>query len=201
MSDCIIIPSCKAYKEVEQQIEDIKRTAPDWEVIFTGLKACAATNRNAGLEMASWHDPQHIIQTDDDISGYFPGWADLLRDALSDCVNMTSARLMHNESTPGIMMNHPVDMSGNYQFVREAVPSSCICFRYGEVYFDNRFNINNIGSGYDDTDGCYRLNQNRKNDLYCICNNVKLIHKNEMKNQREYMPYFEHLFRQKWGIK
>lgn len=201
MPNVIIMPSIKPYKEVAYLAEQIQNTAPNWEFIHTGYYACASVNRNIGLEAAQKYAPEYIIQVDDDIEGYFYGWADLLLDKLTDGINMVSARAMKNAVEPGVMMNHIPDLSKKVQIVHNAVPSMCICFRNDGLRFDNRFNINNLGASYEDLDFSFQLNQKYRNDVYLIHNGVKLIHSNEQKYQSSYTQYFHLLFKEKWGLK
>lgn len=174
----IIIPTCKSQKGIEPFLRKVQESISDnFNILPTCFRASAATNRNFGLNMSM---SEIVIMMDDDIKGFFPGWADELIKPLQNEVVMVSARLMQSKTKPGVMMNITPDLSKQYQSIPEQLlPSACIAFRKDDTRFDEAY----IGSGWEDTDFCYQLNAKYPEGKYLINNDVKLIHKNEMKNQ------------------
>ena len=194
----IIIPTNKELKKLKKQISNIESTVNgDYKVLPTCFKASAATNRNYGLNQAK---SEIVIMLDDDIKGFFHNWANLLIESLQDPdVVMVSARLMHNENKAGLMMNIKPDLSKDVVEVKDRMlPSACIAFRNDGTRFDEAY----IGAGYEDTDFCMQLNEKYPNGKYMIDNRVKLIHKNEMKNQLNgQLMRNKYYFFDKWNVR
>ena len=193
----IIIPTMKPLNKLTKLIDEIKQTTDKskFNIIATCLNASASTNRNCGLNQSK---SKFVIMIDDDIKDLKNGWADLLIKPFTFYNNtvMTSARLMHSKTKPGVMMNIKPDFSNDYVLVKEGcVPSACIAFKKTELRFDEYFK----GSGFEDTDFCLQMNNKFLKGLYFICNNVQVIHKNEQKNQTSH--FFHHnknYYNQKW---
>jgi len=213
MKTDIIIPTNRYIDELTDIIKDIKANTDmsKYNLIVTCLQVSAATNRNYGLIQAN---SEKVIMLDDDISGFYPGWADDMLKPLKDNVMMVSARLMNIPDEVGVMMDIKPDLTKPLQVVNtfydikdsetdktvpvKAVPSACIAFYNDrEVYFDEGY----IGAGFEDTDICFQMCCKYPEKQIVINNECKLIHKNEMKNQlqgqlQKNQLYFQH----KWGL-
>ena len=179
----IIIPSLKTHEELRPMMAEVDRTAElPHRIIATGIRASAAVNRNFGLKCA---DSKIIIQLDDDISGFYPGWdRDLIQPFLHDpTLAMVSARLMTPDGKAGANCAKNFDLNGDYIQVRPqedaVIPSSAIAFRNLGIMFDDRYK----GSGFEDTAFCYEYYFRDKNYKFLISNLCRLIHANEAKNQ------------------
>lgn len=176
----IIIPTCKPPNQIQGLVKEITATAGiDFTVIATCFNVSAATNRNYGLNQAR---SDIVIMIDDDISGLFGGWAGKLVQPLFlyEDIVMVSARLMKSKTKFGVMMNLKVDLSREIVEAPERVlPSACIAFRKDELRFDEAY----IGAGYEDTDFCMQMGEKYLDGRFMVHNGVKVIHKNEMKNQ------------------
>lgn len=201
----IIVPTCKAsVNSVRNQIIQTSGIKP----IVTCKAVSAPTNRNFGLSIALKNCKQDgndiIIMCDDDIKGFYEGWVNDLTKPFFDDKDlvMISARLMHDNNTPGVMMDIVPDLSVDVQYVEtRALPSACIAFKWDcRIWFDESFSVNNKGSGFEDLDFCWQINARNKNSKYAIANKCKLIHKNEQKNQGSYMQIFHQKFKRKWGL-
>jgi hypothetical protein len=196
MKPDILIPTNKPEGKLWRQISAIRKTAPGCRIIPSCFSASAATNRNWTL----LHAGPLVVMVDDDIQGYFPGWAEKLCEPLKDTsVVMVSARLMKPDGkTPGVMMNIPPDLSQEIVTVADRmVPSACIAFRNDGTHYDEAYE----GAGFEDTDHCMQLGAKYPNGVWIIHNGVKLIHKNEMKGQQDYrFQKNRTYYLRKWGI-
>jgi glycosyltransferase involved in cell wall biosynthesis len=169
----ICIPT---FKKNEKQIKDIRRTS-NAEVVVSDQEGSAAFNRNYCLEKAKG---DIIIMVDDDITGFFPGWDEVLIKPLEDpSVSIVSARL-----------NTPMMYDGT-EF--NIVPSACIAFRKTGIRFDENF----VG-GFEDTDFCKQMEQAHPSKHTVINEECKLIHLNEKK--RQHMTEARKVFVKKWGL-
>jgi len=174
----------------------VDATTGDTNIITTGFKTSASTNRNYGLHMST---SEIIIMMDDDIEGFYQGWADELIKPLLDYddVLMVSARLMKPDGTLGIMVGENYDLSKPYvQVNARQLPTACIAFKKTDIRFDETF----IGSGFEDNDFCLQLGIQNRKGIFIINNNVKLVHTNEMKEQGRNWNYNKNYFNQKYGI-
>ena len=96
----ILIPTCRKLAEIIEMVDAIERTAPDCEVVVSGLSASASVNRNYCLESVCVGDV--AIMLDDDIEGFYAGWADSLVLPMADPnVVMVSARLLNPDGSFG----------------------------------------------------------------------------------------------------
>lgn len=205
----IIIPTYKPIKKLKNFLSKLAESISDnYNIITTCFPVSAATNRNYGLNEAT---SDIVIMIDDDIKGFFPGWADKLLEPLEDKnVVMSSARLMHSKTKTGLMMSIIPDLSGKYQTETieygsplkniipiRLLPSACVAFRRNDFRFDEAY----LGAGYEDTDACMQLNEKYPNGVYVINNEVKIIHRNEMKQQLNgQLEHNKRYFHWKWGL-
>lgn len=187
----IIIPTCRTRKEVESLVKEIERlSTAQHNIVVTGYKASAATNRNYGLHNTSG---DIVCMLDDDMRGFYLGWDDDLEYAFKDKdVSIVTARLLNPDGSKGIMMGwqdrYPIEP--NYIEIPEKyIPTACIAFRRTGIFFDENF----IGSGFEDTDFCDMMPGKR-----ILANKCKLVHINETKNQNgEYWKVNESYYKSK----
>lgn len=194
----IIIPTNKYPIQIKRYIHKVEASVNlfNYRVMPTCFQASAAVNRNFGLIKAK---SEIVIMIDDDLSGFSHGWADKLVAPFKDPdVIMVSARLMKTKTQVGPMMSIHPDLSKPIVEVPDQIlPSACIAFRNDGTRFDE---LNYEGAGYEDTDFCYQLNMKYPNGKFLINNDVKLIHKNEMKGSNQ-LKLNEIKFRIKWDKK
>ena len=185
----IIIPTCKKYGDITDLLAEVALYSINCRefIPIYGLEYSAARNRNIGLNKSA---ADFVIMMDDDITDLYPGWDnDLIQELFRQpCVNIVSARLMKDENTPAPMMSNNYDFTQPFVFVKK-VPTACIAFRRTNIRFDENFK----GSGFEDDDFCLQMG-----GKIIIDNRVKVIHKNEMKNQQEYWQYNKEYFEKKW---
>jgi glycosyltransferase involved in cell wall biosynthesis len=194
----ILIPTNKPLKKLTRQINDIKKTVSnEYTISPTCFNVSSPVNRNYSLIHST---SDIVIMIDDDIWGFFPGWADKLIEPFSGSnVVMVSARLMKTKTAYGVMMDIPVDISKPIvESPHDMLPSACIAFRNDGTRFDENY----IGAGFEDTDFCKQLNLKYLQGKFVIHNEVKLIHKNEMKNQLNgQLMRNKYYYMNKWGIR
>lgn len=205
----IIVVSNKTEDELAPQICEIEGYLDSLKfevknLIKTCLPVSASINRNYGLLQA---ESEFVIMIDDDIFGFKHGWIDdMIVPLLSVDHVINSSRLVTPSGEKAIMQ-------GDYrtQDVIQTVPvlpTATIAFR-GELVkslprLNGRehrqvFNEEYIGSGFEDTQFFIEFCTTFQNSRLTINNNVKLIHTNEMKNQRG--KFWEHnklLFNRWW---
>ena len=196
MKPDILIPTNKPEGKLWRQISAIRKTAPGCRIMPSCFSVSAATNRNWTL----YHAGPVVVMVDDDIGGFFPGWAEKLCAPLNDPnVVMVSARLMKPDGTPGAMMDIAPDLSQEIVVVKQRmVPSACIAFHNDGTHYDETY----AGAGFEDTDHCRQLGEKYPDGVWVIHNGVRLIHKNEMKGQGDYrFQQNREYYLRKWGIK
>ncbi len=181
----IIIPTIKAEEELVELISQIKSTVEhDLNLIIVSGNRCEAKNRNIGLDKAKG---KFIIMCDDDTESFPCGWDRDLIDALKHTgASMVGARLLNYDGTLQKTNYRNFDLSKDFVEVRTMI-TACCAFRNTELRFDENYK----GSGYDDTDFCKQLG-----GKFFIVNKVKIVHRNECKNQ--FKKQNKHYFRNKW---
>lgn len=191
MNYSVVIPTCCDYTKVSAQVNEVMETIFLGTKIFpTCTQASASQNRNIAHTSV---DTKYIISLDDDIEGFFPGWAEKLLEPLESDpeIRFVSARLMR----PGgkqfaHMMHSNFDVSKPLEEVPKC-PTSAYAYRKADlnelIFFHNPssvpFDHNFEGSGWEDTALCYDLKKRFPKTKIVVHNDVKLIHRNEMKNQ------------------
>lgn len=203
----IIIPTLKPYEECIDQINEIEQnTRIPHRLIVTCQNESAAVNRNFGLSFAN---SSEVIMCDDDMTGFFPGWAEKLVDHLhiDPLLCMVSARLKNPDGTIPRTCANNTDTSKDLIYVQKTrdsvMASACIAFINKGLKFDERY----IGSGWEDTDYCFQYNVRNPNYKFAIANDCQLIHINEMKRQYEkqdgqtFFQINKAKFYQKWRIR
>jgi len=152
-------------------------------IITTCQDASAAVNRNYGLERAR---SEVVIQVDDDIRGFYPGWwKRLIKPLEAGDVSMVSARLLQKDGSPGPMMfgNQP-DTGVDVESV-PAVPTACCAHLNDGIRFDERF----IKSGYEDTMFCQEVRHRYFDRTIVINNKCTIVHLHEAQGQAETEAY------------
>lgn len=177
MNHCILIPSCKPEDDLSMQIGTILSNDRDLIINYACSKMSAAINRNTCLEFI---DTEYVVMIDDDITGFFSGWSDLLIEPLKNPdVLYVSARLMNASGKPQMVMGFSKDITNPLVEVNIA-PSAAIAFRNDGT----RFCTDYEGSGWEDTDFHFQLKEKYGYNKKVIVNNrVRLTHLHEMKNQ------------------
>lgn len=179
----IIIPTYKNKEDVSELVKEVQmKSTGDFELITTCEKVSAAKNRNIGLNKAS-KDSTHIIMIDDDINSLPYGWNEEMIRPMEEDKNIVtvSGRLLNVDGSVGMTM------SGNYNtkdpiiFLDHGIaPTACIAFVKSNLRFDEAY----VGSGFEDTDFCFQMCQEFPDGKTVINNQVKVVHINEMKEQR-----------------
>lgn len=168
----IIIPTCKTQDQINKQKLEILNTAVfNKNVVFTCQPASAAANRNLGLRMTQGHI---VIMLDDDITGFFPGWDEVLLKPMFDHpeFGVVSARLTDGLGRNAHMMGDPGDdQTPVVDCIDNKVCTACIAFRRSTIMFDENF----IGSGFEDDDFMRQMRAKFPNDRIVINNRCRLI--------------------------
>ena len=196
----VIIPTCRQLHELHTSTgaflpEEIERTAGcAVNVIATCQPVCAAKNRNLGLEQAI---SDIRIMMDDDIERMPDGWVARMADVMAehpDCV-MLSPELMSPDGSPGFMVGRPNRGGRGVSVVSSKhLPTACIAIRRDHLRFDDGYK----GSGFEDNDYCKQQEQRYPNGIWLICHDIKVVHKNEMKRQREFWNFNRARYIAKW---
>jgi len=173
----ILIPTNKA--EVDEQLRDIMLTATsEYELHATCQPGTAAENRNRCLELAHGDT---IIMLDDDITGFFPGWDEVLLKALVDDVSIVSARLLYEDGKRLPMMYDNDDYTpGAHPTHYNFVPTGCIAFKKNMIRFDEGYK-----EGYEDSDYCSQTKILFPYKHTVINNDCQLFHKGALTNHDE----------------
>lgn len=183
----ILIPTCKDEWEILSQIGEmieVDRWCSDL-IYYSCLKKSAAINRNNCLNNTN---SEYVVMVDDDITGFFSGWYELMVDPLKKDTGIlyVSARLMNEIGGPQMVMGFSKELKRPLLEVQVA-PSACIAFRRDDTRFLEEYE----GSGWEDLDFHMQLKKKYGDDKKVFINNkVKLIHKHEMKNQNGLGPGF-----------
>ncbi len=154
----------------------------------TAYRGSAAYNRNRGLEAATVPANHPIIMLDDDIGCFPDNWA---RDLLATfakhptCV-MLSPQLLRPDGSPAFMMGmdevyhpSPPPDTGVTICPTQTLLTACVVLRKNHIRFDEGF----VGSGFEDRAYCDDLRKLYPDGLWMVDHDVKVVHRNEMKNQ------------------
>jgi hypothetical protein len=113
----------------------------------------------------------------------FPaGWAKRLVEVIASRPNavMVSPQLKSPNGGPGPMMGDcQVRKEGITAARQKKLPTACVVIRKNEL----RFDVNFLGSGWEDDDYCLQLRQKYPQAEFLVCHDVWIVHRNEMKNQ------------------
>ena len=191
----IIIPTCKQFRMVSDLVRDLRLAEPTANVLATCRDESAAKNRNYGLDATI--NP-FIVMVDDDIEGFGYGFASQLICSLLtslDCA-MMSARLMNKNCEFGLMCgNVEQKTTGISTALSNYLPSACVAFERSDLRFGEEY----IGSGFEDQDYCRQISELNDKARFLVNNDVKVIHRNEMKNQMLNWSHNMELCKSKWG--
>lgn len=203
MIECtkILIPTLLPQEKLRKIVEEIKQTT-GLDAICSCVKASASVNRNICIDRACLSDGDIVIMLDDDITGFYEGWlSDLVKPMQDANVVMASARLLRadgvtfNETCSQCFDAEPEEI----EIKRHGdclIPTAAISFRYKGIRFDESY----VGSGWEDNDFCLQYLQKFPESKFIQSNRCRLIHLNEMKNQKGH--YWERnvsVFIRKWG--
>jgi len=181
----IIIPTVKTEEKIANLISQIKGSVTyELDLIVVSGFRSAAKNRNIGLDRAKG---EFVIMCDDDIDKFPYGWDRDLIDMLKHTgASMIGARLLNPDGTLHKTKYKNLDLSKDFVETRTMI-TACCAFKNTGLRFDENY----IGSGYEDTDFCKQLG-----GKFFVANKVKVIHKNECKNQ--FKKQNKRYFRNKW---
>lgn len=193
----ILIPTCRMSDDLKAMIAEIRSNTKDYQILMTCENQSAAFNRNRCLVGVPVGEV--AIMLDDDIAGFYPGWAaDLLIPFADTRVVMVSARLLKPDGTLA------QTCSRCYQTDRDTVeimpgrhsvlPTAAIAFRHRGHLFDEAYR----GSGFEDSDWCFQYLQADHAAKFLQSNKCRLVHRNEMKHQREHWAWNKKYFESKW---
>lgn len=187
MTPDIIIPTIKDRETISPLVCDVEGWSYPCKVIPTCQNMSAAKQRNYGLDQAT---TDIVIMIDDDVMGFSLNWWSRLIQPLidDDSILMVSARLMRDNGEYGAMM-FPGDVAGKVCEV-EAVPTACCAFRNNGMRFHEGFRK----SGFEDTWFCHCLKRQMPGGKIVINNEVRIVHINEEKGQREEYAHNKALF-------
>lgn len=176
----VIIPTCKTSWEIRYLMESMRPVEPGACVRIAGTcqQGSAAHNRNYGLTRAT---SDVVIMVDDDVCEFTEQWANHLGNVLHSnprCA-MVSARLLNEDGTPGPMLREPPPTVNTGLTVARSLPAACVAFHNDGLRFDENF----VGSGWEDDDFCAQLRGRYPGCLFLIDEDVRVVHRNEMKNQ------------------
>ncbi len=152
-------------------------------IIVSGDRS-EAKNRNIGLDKVKG---KFVIMCDDDVEGFSCGWDRELIDALKYTeASIVGARLLNLDGTLHKTNYKNFDLSKDFVEVKTMI-TACCAFRNSTLRFDENYK----GSGFGDTDFCKQLG-----GKFFVVNKVKLVHRNECKNQ--FKEHNKRYFRNKW---
>jgi len=213
ISVSITIPTLKTEKEVKKQMIAASHVSPDCEVIASCIKQSAAKNRNWCIDNAKG---DIIIMMDDDITGFFPGWCDILIDALffHKEFSIVSARPKHADGgyCPILGDSSNQQKIGEYQKCIHTPAtqlnicgSACVAFwRDCGIRFDEEYQ----GATYEDSDFCMQMNKKHPDKQIVFANKCDIIHNEEKKgrgdgvtSKNNYWKHNHEYFAKKWGIR
>lgn len=190
----VLIPTCLDPEQIAPQIAAIREHTSGAEVFASCLDASASVNRNACLDQIAVGDT--AIMVDDDVEGWYVGWADdLLLGLRFPGTVMVSARLLKLNGNFGQTSSDCYDAAPE-EIPVKMLPSAAIAFRYTGLKFDCGY----VGSGFEDTDYVRQLLAGDPSAVLVQSNRCRLIHRNEQKQQRgENWDHNRAYFRKKWG--
>lgn len=189
------MPTIKQLAEVQDRIDEIKRTATgDYEVIIHSSEGGGvAENRNACLKVAKG---EYIIFVDDDLYEYPLGWNEALVGALQSVqgVIMVGPRLLNMDG--GVQSTNSQNSNTGPNFVPvRVIPGACMAYRKNDLVFDEGYKK----WGWEDPDFQLQLKKKTPGNVI-ICNTVKIKHKNEVKNMYAHFDENKKRFISKWGL-
>ncbi len=196
----ILVPTMTERSAMDIYSDEIREASPPGVEIFCSCtNASASVNRNLCLDRLDIGEV--AIMIDDDLEGFYKGWIDDLTHAMTDeSVVMVSARLLKRD---GITFGETCSMCFDAEPMEIEVkrhgicvlPTAAIAFRHTGLRYDENFR----GSGFEDNDICLQYLEQNPSAKFLQSNRAKLIHLNEMKNQKgKFWDHNVNYFRQKW---
>ena len=199
---------------MEKQIQEIMENPPsgEYEVIASCIKQSAAKNRNWVVDNAKG---DIIIMIDDDITGFYPGGADILVDGLffDNSISILSARPLRPSGgwSPILGDSSQPPKPAEYQkCIHTPQTGLNICgsatiafWRDGCPRFDEEYQ----GATYEDSDFCMQMNKKYPDKIVAFANKCNIIHNEERKGRdngdgkRGYWRHNHDLFAKKWDIR
>jgi hypothetical protein len=193
----VLIPTMRHRDQLADMLAAIDRTSVLGAfTIVSGLSASAAVNRNLCLSLMT--SPVGIM-LDDDIAGFYRGWdMDLIAPLRDESVAVVTARLMRPDGRVAQTCSRCYDLQPDLieiQPARECVlPTAAIAFRNRGILFDEGF----LGSGFEDGDWCFEYRRQFPQCRFLQSNTCRLVHLNEMKEQRKHWNHNKAYFETKW---
>ncbi len=195
----VIVPTCKTKSELLPglAIEIMATAGMPVRVIETCQQASAAHNRNYGLDRAK--SPLRVM-IDDDIERLPDNWAvDMVQvmDWHPDCV-MLSPQLINPDNTFAFMMGCPTSKASGLSILpQQRLLTAFVMIRDNDLRFDENF----VGSGWEDDGYSADLRARYPQGTWMVCHDIRVIHRNEQKNQRANFQKNKEYYESKWGTK
>jgi len=194
----IIIPTLKPLGQLVSLMYEVRKTATGGgDIIATCEIACAARNRNIGLDRSK---TDIVIMIDDDVCNFPQGWDEALAKVVADdplCM-MSSARLLNPDGSLGQMLGHPPGLEDGSLWTAhlQELPTACIAMRKSDLRYDEDF----VGSGWEDTGYAAAIRTREPNAKFIVHGGVRVTHINEMKNQGgKFFQQNRATYVRKWG--
>ena len=186
MKVSVIVPTIKPEENVMFMVDDLlDKSLYKPEVLVIAKQQCVAKNQNEGLDRAKG---EYVVICGDDVEQFPQDWDKGLIEAMEITeASMVMPRLLNPDGSVQALNHGNFALTPNYVKVR-TIPSAICMFKNTDLRFDENFK----GGGFEDTDFCNRLG----GDFY-VANTVKMVHRNEKKNQfnAENRAYYN----SKWG--
>ncbi len=201
----VLLPTIKEKKDLRDLITELDKLYPGIAP-FTTKSENIAFNRNNSFYNT---DREYCIFIDDDITGFRKGFIEELIKTLDEpnCM-MASARLYNEDGSSGFMLNfgHKMPKEGIQESPDKAFPFCCVAVKREtlvEVYKNNKLSSNvpfdDKFKCAEDIDLCYAIRYTFPNARFLVNNNVKIIHKNEMKwRKNNSLENGQKMFHKKW---
>ena len=168
----IIIPTCREYKDLKSQINEMKKnTEIDYKLFCTCQKMSSSYNRNWGMDCSN---SEYIIMVDDDISGFKTGWAKVLIETLQDeTICMVSGRCLNPDGSLALVghcsYNLEPDIIDISKLKEGILPTSIIAFKRINL----RFDINYKGAVFEDADFCFQMYEAMPGKRFVVVNSYQ----------------------------
>jgi glycosyltransferase involved in cell wall biosynthesis len=190
ISVTIGIPTLKTEKEIAAQIREIKANPPscEYEVIASCIKQSAAKNRNWIIDNAKG---DIILMVDDDIKSFYPGWCDILVDALffNDSFSVVSARPLKEDGSlaPTLGDNSNTQKTGEFQkCIHTDKTGLNVCCSSAIAFWKKqcvRFDENYKAAVWEDFDWCLEMKKVYPNKYIVFANECNPVHLNAMQGR------------------
>jgi glycosyltransferase involved in cell wall biosynthesis len=186
----IAIPTLKSEKEIRKQIDEIHTNPPscDYEVIASCIKQSAAKNRNWCIDNA---DGDIVIMIDDDITGFYPGWADVLIDGLflNPDFSVVSARPLKEDGALAPTLGdcgNAVKVDEFQKCIHTEKTGLNVCCSSSISFWKNqcvRFDENYKAAVWEDFDWCLEMKKKYPDKDIVFANQCNPVHLNAMQGR------------------